>query len=257
MYYEIIPNHFAPKRSELENTEISLSHSVCYGKCNFNCAFCDFSKRPSSQFQSYDIDSFTQKVKQLMITGKNFKFTGGEPTLNPYLEQHLTIVKELGGFIYLDSNGSNPLKIEGLVKKGLVDVLGLSLKGITPEEALNVARVKSKSLVWDKVWETLNIVSLYTDQVRTIVTLVFTKENRKGRLAHFAEMLSPFQNVYMKINNLQGEDHPEEICMHSVDSTALYEEIVEFISEHPMWKGRIIYIPTEDGVSNYNSIIFL
>ena len=257
MYYEIIPNRFAPKRSDLKNAEISLSHSICYGKCNFNCAFCDFTKRPISQYQTYDIDSFTKTVKQLITIGKNFKFTGGEPTLNPQLYEHLSIVKELGGYIYLDTNGSNPQKIMSLADKGMIDVLGISLKGTTPEEAINVSRVKSKRLVWDNVWETLSLATSYTDQMRIIVTLVFTEENREKRLERFTELLSPFPNVYMKINNLQRDDHPEDIHMHSVESTALYNEIVEFADKHPIWKGRIIYVPTESGVSDYNSIIFL
>lgn len=256
MYYEIISNRFAPKISEFKNEKPTLSHSVCFGKCNFNCKFCDFTDRPIIQYRSFDNASFTRTIEQLIEKGNCFKFTGGEPTLNPHLEEHLKIVRSFNGFVYLDSNGSNPQKIENLLKQELIDVLGISLKGVTPEEAMQTSNVRSQKLVWDNVFETLRIAASYKDKTRTIVTLVFTKENRFGRLQKFADLLAPFENVYMKINNLQPNVHSESAELHSVDRTLLYDQIDKFVTENPEWKNRTIFIPSEQGVSDYNSIIF-
>ena len=90
--------------------------------------------------------------------------------------------------------------------------------------------------------------------MRTIVTLVFAKENREGRLKKFAELLKGYPGAYMKINNLQRDDHPEEL--NSIDVDFLYSEIEEFVKNNPEWKNRVIYISGADGVSNYDSIEF-
>lgn len=46
-----------------------------------------------------------------------FKFTGGEPCLNIYLEEELQIVKQNNGIVFLDTNGSLPAIVEKLLKK--------------------------------------------------------------------------------------------------------------------------------------------
>ena len=66
-----------------------------------------------------------------------------------------------------------------MIQKDLINVLGISLKGITEEEAIHVSQVKKSELIWKNVWKTLDISSNYSDNLRTIVTLVFTIENRK------------------------------------------------------------------------------
>lgn len=254
--YEIIANKFAPKRSDKTSDMYTNSHSICFGKCNCDCIFCDFKKRPPSAYQEFSIEDFSKIVDELLLKGKNFKFTGGEPTLNPELEKHLEIVKAKGGYIYLDSNGSNPEYLERLIKKDLINVLGISLKGITREECMQVSQVKKSELIWENVWRTLEISSKHSDTLRTIVTLVFTIENRKNRLATFAKLLENYPNVYMKVNNLQRDDHPEHLNIHSVNPDSLYKEIESFVKENPIWKDRVIYVPSNDGVSNYNSIMF-
>lgn len=115
MYYEIIANKFAPKRVDKTPTMYTNSHSICFGKCNCNCIFFDFRERPLEAYKKYDDDLFSNTVDELLEKGSNFKFTGGEPTLNPKLQKHLQIVKSKGGYIYLDSNGSNPQILENLM----------------------------------------------------------------------------------------------------------------------------------------------
>lgn len=256
MFYEIIPNRFAPKRTDIVDDVYVASHSICYGRCNFKCVFCDFYQRPNSCFHSFDRQSFQDAIYSLLAKGKNFKFTGGEPTLDPYLEENLQFVKSVGGYIYLDSNGSRPEVLGKLLSKGLVDVLGISLKGLTKKEAQQVSRVKNEKIFWQNVFETLELTKKFSEQVRVIVTSVFTKENHLNRLNEFAQLLSPYPHVFMKINNLQHEESINDKRFHSNDEAMLREEIVKFISNNPNWKNRVIYIPNEGGVSRYNCIEF-
>lgn len=115
---------------------------------------------------------------------------------------------------------------------------------------------RNSKLVWENVWNTLKIASQYSASMRTIVTLVFTKENYVERLQHFAELLRYTTDVYMKINNLQREDHPVSLNIHSADPDILLGEIQAFVRDNRQWKGRIIFVPSEQGVHDYNSLSF-
>lgn len=256
MYYEIIANRFAPKRSDLLLEPYSRSHSICYGKCNFHCRFCDFQERPANAYRTFDDIHFAATVKELSTKGHNFKFTGGEPTLNPCLETHLQIVKDCNGYVYLDSNGSNPDILEKLIEKNLIDVLGVSLKGITSDEAMESSQVKNPKLVWQNVWKTIDMASQHSDRLRTIVTLIFTEENYHNRLENFGKLLQKYPNIYMKINNLQCNKNTLSFHIHSLNSDILLREISIYVDENPRWKGHIIYVPNEQGVSDYNSLYF-
>ena len=84
MSYEIIANRFAPKRLDMPSEKFNVnSHSICYNRCNFRCPFCDFRERPEENYLEFTDDEFKHLVEQLIKKGNNFKFTGGEPTLNP------------------------------------------------------------------------------------------------------------------------------------------------------------------------------
>lgn len=254
--YEIIANRFAPKRKDLLVEKYSASHSICYNKCNYNCCFCDFRDRPADAYHRFDMDSFAKEVEKLLALGSNFKFTGGEPTLNPEIKSHLRIVKERGGYIYFDSNGSNPEILKQLIEDDLIDVLGISLKGITLEEATATAGIKNKKLLWENVWTSIEIASMHSSTMRTIITLIFTENNREKRLQSFSDLLSAYPGVYMKINNLQKNIHTVQVGMANVDQSSLLMEISDFVENNPAWKGRVIYVPNQMGVSDYHSIKF-
>lgn len=56
--------------------------------------------------------------------------SGGEPTLQPDLEEGLRQLRALGYRIKLDSNGSRPDRLEAILRQGLVDYLAMDAKTI-------------------------------------------------------------------------------------------------------------------------------
>lgn len=78
----------------------------------------------------------------------------------------------MGGYTFLDSNGSKPQVIRELINERLVDVLGISLKGLTADEAANVSHVRKTELCWENVLETIKFAS-QTPDLRVIITYVF------------------------------------------------------------------------------------
>ena len=54
--------------------------------------------------------------------------TGGEPTLHADLPDFIRKIKEMGYFVKLDTNGTNPAMTESLVKNNLVDKIAMDIK---------------------------------------------------------------------------------------------------------------------------------
>jgi len=112
--------------------------------CNFRCAYCynqellcravisdvptvitrslftriylknRYRKMKSSPFSTIEIDGVV--------------VTGGEPLLQSDLEDFLREVKAMGYQIKLDTNGSMPDRLEGLIREGLVDYMAMDYK---------------------------------------------------------------------------------------------------------------------------------
>ena len=255
MSYRITRNSFAPKATHSENIDIEHnSHGIIYLKCNFRCEFCCMDFENFKKYIEYDEFSFTAAVLRLMQSGKNFKFSGGESTLNPNLKRDLQIVKKLGGTVFLDSNGSNPEVIKDLLNEGLIDVLGISLKGLSKEDCMKTANIKNGDLCWKRTFETIAAAAA-KPEVKVIVTHVCFDNVDMAELERFAELLAPYKNVYYKINNLLGK--PEDSNLKKIDSDYLVSLLNEFKIKYPQWEGKIIYIDTIEGMSQHNKILFL
>lgn len=247
----IAPAYFASTVEEFADEK--PVHYLGYSKCNFRCAFCVFGRRGIDTYPEYTLETFEKKVWKLLTVSKNFKVVGGEPTLNPYVKDISRIIKLYGGKVYLDTNGSRPEIIKAMIDEGLVDVLGLSLKGLTPEEACSTASITNQKLCWDNVFESLAIGS-QAEGVRVILTYVaceghFTAES----LERLGELLKPFPNVVLKINNCYNEDKLEGV-RKGLDKSDLYDMIKAFVERHPEYKGRTMLFKDHDSCIDKNQI---
>lgn len=259
MSYKIVANKFAPKEFgiDINDKNYKKSHSIAYNKCNFNCKFCEFNiQNNRNLFIEYKDEEFKKIVDDLISKGKNFKFTGGEPTLNPKLYEHLKIVKDMGGRVFLDTNGSNFNLVKKLIDDNLVDVLGISIKGLNVEEAIQVSSVKNKNLCWNNVLKTIEYAS-NVSKVKTIVTLVCYNNTDYERLKKFVDLIFKYKNVFIKINNLFGNRHHSKEELKPVESEKMMQIINLLIKENSKLKNRIIYIDSPKGIENYNNINFM
>lgn len=60
--------------------------------------------------------------------------SGGEPTFHGDLDSLMKIFKDLGLKVRLDSNGTNPDKLEYLIQNGFVDCIAMDIKAPLKEE---------------------------------------------------------------------------------------------------------------------------
>lgn len=98
--------------------------------CNFRCPFCHNASLvveipPEGDISEEELFSFLKK-RQGILDG--VCVTGGEPLLQPGIEEFIGKIKELGYAVKLDTNGSFPKKLKALVENGLVDYVAMDIK---------------------------------------------------------------------------------------------------------------------------------
>jgi len=100
------------------------------GGCNMRCPFCHnaslvINGRERTEYSEEEILSYLKKRQGIL---EGVCITGGEPLLQPDIEQFIIKVRELGYAIKLDTNGALPERLISLCEKGLVDYVAMDIK---------------------------------------------------------------------------------------------------------------------------------
>lgn len=107
-----------------------------YG-CNLRCPFCHnallVTEESAGGIDTEEILSFLSKRKGML---EGVCVTGGEPLLQPDIEDFLKAIKDMGFMVKLDTNGTLPKKLKDIVRKGLVDYVAMDIKNCRDKYAL-------------------------------------------------------------------------------------------------------------------------
>ncbi len=98
--------------------------------CNLRCPFCHNASLVthidnSNIYKKEEILSYLEKRVGIL---EGVCITGGEPLLQPHIEDFIKDVKSLGYCVKLDTNGFFPDKLISLVEKGLIDYVAVDFK---------------------------------------------------------------------------------------------------------------------------------
>jgi pyruvate formate lyase activating enzyme len=107
-----------------------VAATIFMGGCNFRCPFCH---NRDIVFQDNNIEAIdVEEIIRFLIKRKNILsgvcITGGEPTLNNDLGEFVRRIKDIGYKVKLDTNGSNPEVLRGLIDEGLIDYCAMDIK---------------------------------------------------------------------------------------------------------------------------------
>ncbi|MGD0275097.1 MAG: anaerobic ribonucleoside-triphosphate reductase activating protein [Syntrophales bacterium] len=99
--------------------------------CNFRCPYCHNPElvdpeRFRACMAEEGIFSFLERRRKKL---DGVTITGGEPTLQPDLENFCKHVRNLGYPVKLDTNGSHPGILMNLLDKKLIDYIAMDIKG--------------------------------------------------------------------------------------------------------------------------------
>lgn len=108
-----------------------LASVLFSGGCNFRCPYCHNKDLVLRHTEMEDVP-----LEHIILTLRKYKrwvdrvvVTGGEPTIHMNLFNVMWNIKKEGILVKLDTNGSAPAAIKGLVNEGLVDYIAMDIKG--------------------------------------------------------------------------------------------------------------------------------
>lgn len=133
-----------------------ISATVFLGSCNFRCPFCHNAQLVLNpdDVPTYPMDYFTDFLDSRKDWLEGICITGGEPLLHPDLPEFLTFLKKRELLVKLDTNGSFPSRLEGLLGNNLVDSIAMDIKAPL-DEYQKVTRIPVDS---DHIRKSIDII---------------------------------------------------------------------------------------------------
>ncbi len=103
--------------------------TVFTGGCNFRCPFCHnallVTEMDDIEYTEKEIFQHLERRKGII---EGVAVTGGEPLLQKDIERFLYELKCAGVSVKLDTNGSYPEKLKGILELGLADYVAMDIK---------------------------------------------------------------------------------------------------------------------------------
>lgn len=117
--------------------------------CNFRCLYCHNHELVflPEKYPDFPLEEIVKNLRKRKGWIDGICLTGGEPTLHPWLLPLIRYLKSAAGLtpagvslgIKLDTNGTRPEVLQGLMGEGLLDYVAMDLKG--PLEAHRYASI--------------------------------------------------------------------------------------------------------------------
>ncbi|NOZ84742.1 MAG: anaerobic ribonucleoside-triphosphate reductase activating protein [Deltaproteobacteria bacterium] len=98
--------------------------------CNFRCPYCHnhLLVLNPGELETIPFERVMSRLRQLRQWNDGVVISGGEPTLQPGLPGLLTRLRQDGWLLKLDTNGSRPEVVAGLLELGLLDAVSMDIK---------------------------------------------------------------------------------------------------------------------------------
>ena len=113
--------------------------TVFTGGCNYRCPFCHNALLVTEQDDAYfDEEMIFEHLEKRKNVIDGVAVTGGEPLLQKDIERFLYEIKDKGFAVKLDTNGSFPEKLEGILQLGLADYVAMDIKNCPEKYGVTV-----------------------------------------------------------------------------------------------------------------------
>jgi pyruvate formate lyase activating enzyme len=115
-----------------------LACTIFTAGCNFRCPFCHNSSLVVrvGEVDEIPMESFLSYISKRKGLLDGVAITGGEPLLNPDIDELMRRIRAEGLLIKLDTNGAYPDRLEALLDEGLVDYVAMDIKNTKEKYAL-------------------------------------------------------------------------------------------------------------------------
>lgn len=101
---------------------------VFTGGCNFRCPYCHNRELVYNMGENIDEEELFSELEKRKKYLDGVCITGGEPTLQPELDEFILKLKGMGYLIKLDTNGTSPKVLKSLLERNLLDYIAMDIK---------------------------------------------------------------------------------------------------------------------------------
>ncbi len=214
---------FGMEKYSLVDYDGYVACTVFTGGCNFRCPFCHNAALVTGvadcpTVEEEEVFDYIRSRKGLVDA---LAITGGEPTLHPDLPLFIHRARTLGVRVKLDTNGTNPEMLRGLIDAGMVDYVAMDVKNTPAKYALTAGTAKGLDAI-ERSIEILKEGKIDYEFRTTVVEGHHTVED----IEEIAKWISPCKQYYIQCfadkggNLTQGLKGVTEETMRSMQAAA-------------------------------------
>lgn len=184
--------------------------------CNMRCPYCHNPELvyPDQFAQEIPLQTILLFLKKRQGLLDAATITGGEPTIHADLIDLISQIKEMGYLVKLDTNGSNPHKLQEIIKTGLVDYFAMDVKSPLEKYPEVTRSTISVQAIRESIQLLMNSGIAY--EFRTTVDWTLLNEND---LIQIAETIRGAERYYLQKANSPSKEE-------SADQNSPVEEMV-------------------------------
>ena len=137
-----------------------LASTVFLPRCNFRCPYCqnpDLVLHPE-RLETVPFSVIREYMRERKGWIEGVCITGGEPCLHKGLPDFCSAIKAEGVGVKLDTNGSFPEMLAGLISDGLVDYVAMDVKAPLEPAPYRLASGNDQHNLLDRVRESIEII---------------------------------------------------------------------------------------------------
>nr|MBP7322229.1 anaerobic ribonucleoside-triphosphate reductase activating protein [Deltaproteobacteria bacterium] len=148
--------------------------------CNFRCCWCHNAAlvTDSEHLAHVPLPVIMERIGEFSGWIDGICITGGEPTIHKDLPDFITLFKEKGLGVKLDTNGSNPQMLEALIQDRLIDCAAMDIKA--PLDDARYARLTGVPVDLDQIRASIAVLrssAIETIFRMTVVPDLLTEED--------------------------------------------------------------------------------
>ena len=104
--------------------------------CNLRCHYCHAPHlvQTSNELESIPVDAIISKIRKNVGWVDGVVVSGGEPTSHKHLDVLISLLKDTGALVRLDTNGTNPRALKDLIERDLLDCVAMDIKSPLQKE---------------------------------------------------------------------------------------------------------------------------
>lgn len=137
-----------------------IASTIFLPRCNFRCPYCqnpELVVHPEN-LETVPFDAVREFVLERERWIEGVCITGGEPCLHADLPELCRSLKELGLAVKLDTNGSFPDELEGLLTDELIDFVAMDIKAPLEPGPYRVATCHDRHDLVDRIRRSIELV---------------------------------------------------------------------------------------------------